>query len=114
LPSVLAGTTFALRDSSPPGPAPEAAAQAGRDEDPQVLARPAESLQAKNLRLLRVEVAPKVCAALTSLSAPGRAVTVLETDAYDSRVRCVVEACLRPKVPGAGEASRVAFFFDTG
>src|SRR5437762_14333598 len=40
--------------------------------------------------------------------------TLVEANAYDSRVRCMVEACLRPKVPGAGEASRLAFFFDTG
>lgn len=72
-----------------------------------------ESLAEQNLRLLRAEIGPRLCEALQPLARPGTTVDVAKTDSYDSRVHCAVEADLRPKVPGAGERSRVEFFFDT-
>jgi RNA polymerase sigma factor (sigma-70 family) len=73
-----------------------------------------ESLPEQNLRLLRTDIGPKVCAALGPLGPADQAITLIEADAYDSRVKCVVEGCLQPRVPGAGTKSRLAFYFDTG
>ena len=73
-----------------------------------------ESLPAANLRLLQSEIGPKVCEALKGITKDGQPPTILETEAYDSRVRVMIEACFRPKLPDVGEKSRSVFYFDTG
>ena len=64
-----------------------------------------ESLPAANLRLLQSEIGPKVCEALKGITKDGQPPTILETEAYDSRVRVMIEACFRPKLPDVGEKS---------
>ncbi len=39
--------------------------------------------------------------------------TLVKTDAYDSRVCCVIEGSCNLKIPGVGEKSRIAFYYDT-
>jgi RNA polymerase sigma factor (sigma-70 family) len=72
-----------------------------------------ESLPEQNLRLMREVVAPKVCAAIQPLAKPGTTVSVVATDAYDSRVKCIIEGSFQPKLPGVGQRSRLTFHFDT-
>ena len=72
-----------------------------------------ESLPEQNLRILRAIVAPKVCEALRPLTKAGSTITLLKTEAYDSRVVCVVEGSCNLKLPGVGEKSRIAFYYDT-
>src|SRR4029078_1738929 len=72
-----------------------------------------ESLPEQNLRLLRAVVAPKVCEALRTVSRPGSTITLLKTDAYDSRAVCIVEGSCNLKLPGVGDKSRIAFYYDT-
>lgn len=73
-----------------------------------------ESLPEQNLRLLRGEIAPKMCDALKGLTADRKPPAIIETDSYDSRVRILIEGCFNTRLPDVGEKSRSMFYFDTG
>lgn len=93
---LVVGVGYAVR----PAPAPPPSA------------RP-ETLVEQNLRLLNTVVAPRVCEALQPLALGGGTFTVAETEAYDSRVRCLIEVRHEKKLAGVGEVSRLAFFYDS-
>ena len=104
------GVASAVGFSVWPAAAPAPIANPTRSPEPVVV----ESLAEQNLRILQSDVAAKVSEALRPLTADNVAPRSVELDAYDSRVKCIIEGNFRGKIPGAGEKSRLAFYFDSG
>jgi RNA polymerase sigma factor (sigma-70 family) len=91
LAGVLAGAAYAIWELTEPNPTADNNVVAGPEKRPPAPLAPAESLQAKNLRVLRDELVPELLAALKPLALGDGDVVLTNLHAHDVRVRCEFE-----------------------